>query len=226
MSSHKLGDYCASRSAFEREKIVREQVVPPTFQAARYADADSAIRRSLLRGSAVEPACMSEAARIRSKPVIGAWREQSRDCSAESVEAFAHLWSGLGIEDAERVFVGRPSLGEQIEGLTVSSRPLVLLKQRHRRGVRFGALFLIHRKDKATTSDAAQIVATLLARGLAAAGIAGREEVDPSLCIVLDVFHGGVFRAPQHIGRALRDVKSACREVVVRWQSIVDALSA
>lgn len=92
--------------------------------------------------------------------------------------------------------------------------------------MKMGALLVINRKERALPQDAGVLVAHLLARALVAEGIAGPEEVDPELCIVIDVFHGGVFRAPKRASRTLRDVSSACREIVARWQAIVHALSA
>jgi hypothetical protein len=225
MSAPKMGEYLEA-NAHRRESILRDQKFPPDFKTARYQAADEVIRRALLQGGDVRGRLAAGSRRAAEKPSSSKFEEQSKLCSLEAIERFGRLYDELHLDGVESVFVGQSTFAVRIEGVSISSRPLVLLKRRVKSEETFGALMVVLRKERGLTDHGGKAIAQLLRTALDVSHLPTDARVLPDLCIVADVFHGTVFRAPKSTKRTLEEIKSACREIAVRWPFIAGVRAA
>jgi hypothetical protein len=218
ISVHKLGTYLEA-GPFDREKILRDQKYPADFQRLRYRDAEDAIRRALF-STDVKASLVDGAQRISAKMAGTKWAQQAQEGCLLAIEKFSDMLDSLDLDDASLVRVGRPSLQQRVDGLLISTRPLALIRRATRKGERFGAILVVARKEEALTLKGGKAIAVLLRRALVANGVYTSEQIDPQLCVVVDVFHNGVFEAPPRSKRVVEEIRSACREIVARWPFI------
>lgn len=218
ISVHKLGTYLEA-GPFDREKILRDQKYPADFQRLRYRDAEDVIGRALI-SSDIRGGLVDGAKRISAKTVGTKWAQQAQDGCLLAIEKFSALLDSLDLDDMSFVRVGRPSLPQRVDGLRISTRPLALIRRMTRKGERFGAILVVTRKEEALTAKGGKAIAVLLRRALVANGIYTSEQIDPALCIVVDVFHNAVYEAPSRSKRVVEEIRAACREIVARWPFI------
>jgi hypothetical protein len=155
-----------------------------------------------------------------------AFAENSIACSTDAITRFGALYGRLELGNAKAALVGQPTFGVRMEGVNISARPLVLLERRGRDEVQLGAILVVFRKDKTLTKHVGQSVAQLLRSALAASPLSLRGVIRPELCVVVDVFDGGIYGAPLRNTRALDEIQSACREIATRWPFIAGARAA
>lgn len=218
-SSPKLGDYDASRSAAERERMIEDQKIVAEFKSATYGDAAKIMRETVLSGGDVPAKVRSRAGALAAKTFMKPWRAQAQELSLQALEKFATLWPSLDLDDALTIRAPHFGIVDLIEGLTVSSYPCVLLKGTGRRD-RYGALLPVFRKGKAVQEKSGLATALLLMRVLRVTGAVPSGGVDRNLVKVVDVMHGLVFVPPVHQKALTKDLESDAREIVDRWDSI------
>jgi hypothetical protein len=218
ISVHKLGTYLEA-GPFDREKILRDQKYPADFQRLRYREAEEEIRRALF-SSNVRLGLIDGGKRISAKAAGTKWAQQAQEGCLLALEKFSDLFDSLDLDDVSFVRVGRSSLPQRVEGVTVSTRPLALIRRQTRKGERCGAILVVTRKEEKLTPKGGKAIAELLRRALIVNGIYTDEQIDPQLCVVVDVFHNAVFEAPPRSKRVMDEVRAACREIVARWPFI------
>lgn len=217
ISVHKLASYLTA-TASGREKIIRDQKFPSDVQRLRYKSAEKEIRRALVGGGDIEGSLKLGARRIAAETPKSDWARQARDCSVSAVGKFAGLIDSMGLDEASFTVPLAPAIGQMIEELSVSARLLVVVSRRNKKGEeKRGAVLLVMRKEEALGEKGGKAAALTLWRGLIASGLFSKGEVDPALCIVVDVFHAQVYTAPSRGKRLQEEIKSACREIVIRW---------
>ena len=219
ISAPKMGEYLEA-TASRRERILRDQKFPQTFITVRYGGASDVIRRALLRGGGVRQELIAGALRLSRKPCETRYDEEARDDSVLAVEFFIRSLPSLDLEGVESFLAGRSGLAQAVEDVRISVYPVVLLKKRVRGQDRFGALLPVFGKKATLNERSGKAVATMLYEGLAASGLVPSSAVKPGLCLVVDVFREQVYEAPSSRVRLLGDIRSACREIAVRWPSI------
>ena len=222
VSVAKLGEYAADATPSRRERILRDAKFPAPYIPARYLEAAAAVRRCLLDGGDVSAALAAEATRIAALPSMTKSEQTARDCSARALRALGRRVEALPLKGVTAIPLGRPSVKLSIEGVSVSVCPQVLLARRLRAGsTQYGALLIVMRMSEALRPRSGQAVADLLRRALATMGLEQEGTIDPRLCLVVDVFHPGIFHAAERGGRRIaRDVECACREIAARWPAI------
>jgi hypothetical protein len=218
ISVHKLGTYLEA-GPFDREKILRDQKYPADFQRLRYRDAEDEIRRALF-SSDVKAGLVDGGKRISAKTVGTKWAQQAQEGCLLAVEKFSDLFDSLDLDDVSFVRVGRSTLPQRIEGVSISTRPLALIRRQTRKGERFGAILFVMRKEEKLTPKGGKAIAELLRRALSVNGIYKPDQIDPKLCVVVDIFHNAVFEAPPRSKRVIEEIRAACREIVARWPFI------
>jgi hypothetical protein len=218
VSAHKLASYIDAKGAGTRERIIRDQKFPPSFQVARYADAEDAIRRSLL-ATDVGASLLACEQRISSKLVVKPWAVDAKRGCLDAVRLFSSLLPSLDLAQVEATRLVQPSMQLRIEQLLVSVRPVVQLARKRSRDPRVGALLPVFRKEEKLSEKSGVTCAALVLEALHASGVA-RQEIDPTLCIVVDVFHAQTFAAPVRLTRLRAELKSTCREYAERWPFI------
>lgn len=221
LSAAPLGKYHEATPA-QRERILRKAKFPSTFIVAAYNEATVAIRRSFLAGGDTAECLRSEAMRIASLPGTTRNEQTAHANSARAVRALSHRIGTLPLKGVSAVQLGARDVTLVIEGVSVSIFPQVLLTRTRRDGsVEYGAMLVVMRKTEALGLRSGRVVAELLRRALVAMGLSDRGTIDPSLCMVVDVFHPGFFQAKGRGGKRIaQDLECACREIAARWPQI------
>ena len=218
ISAPKLGEYMDVLSARRRERIVYNQAFPSAFITARYQEAFSAVRASLLSGGDVIQQLTAHAERIERMPAGTAHRANAQTCSAQAIRRFAALVDSLGFAGMEVTAPEARSMKVPIEGVTVSVMPAVLLSRTQAREPRVhGAMLVVMNKTIGLSDRSGEAVAELLRQALCGAGF---EQVRPEMCLVVDVFRDRVYRAPRASKRVSGEIASACREIAMRWSML------
>lgn len=217
MSSPKLGEYLNSSRAGRRERIIHDQKFVSDFMVVRYASAEQAIRVALLSED-TEKRIDDGLRNLRARATRTTFQDDAKRNCIDALHAFAKLLPDLALDGVRVSTTGQPTFAQMIESVVVSSRPLVLLSRENKDGsVQRGALQIVLRKEAVLDDRGGEAVALILKEALCNAG---HINVSPKLCMVLDVFGGKVFCAPTRSSRLLDDIKSACREIAVRWPAV------
>lgn len=224
-SAHKLASYHVANGANERERILRNQKFPSGFIVTRYSEAEIAIRRALLGGGDFRGALAEESKTIGKKSNGSKWYADATLLCTNATESFSKTYPDCGLGGLTVTRMLHRALYQRVEGVRISTRPLVMLSQPTRRGVKHGALLTVMRKEVPLTSISGPIIAALLRSALVHSGL-DPADVDPALCIVVDVLHGSVFRAPGRDKRIFSEIQSTCREYAVRWPFIENVKAA
>ena len=218
ISAAKLGDYIEARSAAARERILRDQKFPPNFITTRYRDAEHAMRSAVLSADDTSAQLSKAAERIARAPNKSKWQTEARQLCVRAVQQFAKIIAS--VEGPAISFGPPPADGYKltVEGVAISVMPLVrVVRRQGSEVVGHGLMLCVIRKNDAVTERAAEAIAEVLRMAVEATG---DEPVDPKLCMVVDVFAGKTYRAATRGKRMQLDLLSACREIVVRWDSL------
>lgn len=228
LSSPKLGDYIEMVSAAERERLLRSQKFMPSYISATYRSAHVHIRRALLRGGDVDSSLLSSQAVISGLAERGARDATAKRCSIEAVHRFRGLFPKLGIAGARFESLNKSGYNLLIEGVRVSVFPIASVHMQVRGAESAGALLLVFRKERPLTQRSGQAIADIMRRAITSHALDSMASaaLDSRLCLVVDVFHGGVFTPPSRSLALFRDVQSACREVSTLWPFIEDTKAA
>ena len=218
ISINKLGEYMEA-SASRRKQILRDQKSPPTFKAARYRDAREEIVRFLEQGLVDDTFSMQRIEELRNDFSGSEFIVQDRKLSAEAIENFLPLSEeldidGLTVESGESFATEIVNFG----GTKVSMRLDALLKDK-KSGKIVGCVKLNFSKSAPLQNKSAEYVATAL-RAHLENNLSHPEDVDPSLCYVVDISTGTVWCAPKANKKRLSDLAAAGEEIAARWDTI------
>jgi hypothetical protein len=222
MSSPKLGEYLYAEAG-RREKLLRDQKFPPAFQTARYADAENAIRASLVSGRDVVERLKESAQTVSSLVTTTDWRTVSKRCCVQAIHDFAALFPSIPTAGSEFSIPEKGGIVLNLEGVVVSVHPVALSRREVRGRERRGAILAIFQKTDPVGERPGKAVAELLRRALMQAG---QPDLHPSECVVVDIFRKQIFTAPAQSQRVFANINSACREIAVRWPTITSAMAA
>ncbi len=223
ISATKLGEYLEA-SASRRERILRDQKFPRTFMVVRYEKARQAIRAALAGGKDISQRLQELARTIDLIPAKSSYDVDSIRLSATAVRRFATQYDRLALNGVTPLVASAPCFSLSLEGVSISILPTVLLRRTKRDGTgQWGALVVAFRKTEALGERSGKAIAELVRMSLANAGYKG---IRHDLCIVVDVFSGGIFVAPARGQRVAADIASACREIAVRWPTLMDSSAA
>lgn len=221
ISGPKLGEYLDAGPG-RRERLLLDQKFPPTFKVARYADAENAIRASLVSGVGVVARLRDFADELSERTTTTEWTTVGKDCCVTAIREFARVVPNLPTAGSTfRVPDGRLMLN--IEGVTVSLHPIALSQRSVRGVVRRGAILAVFQKGEPMGEMAGRAAVELLRRGLTQTGV---PEIYPGDCVVVDVFRRRIFTATAQNRRVFANITSACREIAVRWPTLSLARAA
>jgi hypothetical protein len=217
ISAAKLGDY-RDASPSRRERILRDQKDPPTVKIAPYERARHAIRAALLSGSNPRDRLECLAVNIEQQLAKNDFDAEALRLSALAVRRFAGAYTSIPFRAALPSLPTGDIKHLVIEGVRVSISPTVFLHKANLKGNgQWGALLVVLRKGEPMSEPAGRAVAELLRMLLRAAG---KETVNPDLCLVVDAFSGKVFHASASGRRIVADLECACREIASRWPTL------
>ncbi|MBI5068688.1 MAG: hypothetical protein HZB56_10650 [Deltaproteobacteria bacterium] len=214
ISVTKLGEYLTA-SAGRRRKIVEDQKHPPTFQIARYTEAERAIVSFLVDRDLA--ALEASSLRLSRLPARSEFDAERRQLCVEAIEAFQDVLEVLPLDEARATEAPTSAPYLVVAGVDVSVRPELTVARSGRGGARVGCIKLYFSKNHPLDEKAGAYVSTLLAL-FAQEHVSGT--ADDELLLTVDVFGGKVFCAPKARVKRLEDIRAACEEISVRWDSV------
>jgi hypothetical protein len=215
ISVAKLGEYIDVAKASRRETIIRDQKFLTAYKASRYRDAFNSIRAALLSGDDVLKQLGHWEMTVAAQFASTKYQADTKACCLDAIRAFARLYSRLPLRELTTAPVQPLML--TIANVPISVFPTVTLVRQVRCAIECGALLVVFRKEAPLGRNGGRAVAEVLRRALLNAS---DRAVRGELCIVVDVFSGGVFTAPSHSKQLMAEIESACREIAVRWPAV------
>ncbi|MDP2360629.1 MAG: hypothetical protein Q8O14_07735 [bacterium] len=219
ISVNKLGEYMVA-SAARRRGLVRDQKRPRDFIVARYSDAYTAIREFLVSGGADFSSLDRAISRLETASTTSEWQEQDRQLSIEAIEAFIDLSDSLDLANFRATATEGDAPQLTIAGVSVSVRPELLLQGTRPDGnSTAGAIKLCIAKNSPLGIDAGHYVATVVHQYLTDC-LRPAALLEPSACIVLDLFAREIYVAPRSFKRKRTDIEAACEEIARAWSAV------
>jgi hypothetical protein len=217
MSLNALAQYMTA-NAGRRERILRDQKYPPTFQVTWYHEATRAITRYLLDPDRETDILTVAEERLDQQPADGDNERQRLNDNATAIRSFAACCEDITFD---AMTAQRPPQDSQlvIEGVTVSVRPDVILGGSHRGHESLGGVKIYLSKNERLDEDSASAVGALLHRYVSGQAFDG-ENCNVRHCTVVDVFGRTCASAPRAITRRQREIDAACREIAQRWATV------
>jgi len=219
ISINKLGEYLTARPA-RRRAILHDQKFLPPYKAARYEHAKRAIVEYFMKGF---DATILEAhvSRLRLTSARSQHEQQNLQLSIEAILAFSATQDHLDLRNLTAT-AGRPNPAKLImSGVRVSVCPELLLTRSGRKGrVTRGVVKLLFAKSRPVTPEAASYITTLL-RQYCEQSLQFPYETALKDCVLVDVFRGRLHTPPRSHKLLLEDLKAACQEIAIVWDSIV-----
>jgi hypothetical protein len=206
-----------SATARQRRKILHDEKYPPDFKTVYYREAVAEIQRFLVDPDRKVSDLQDAAKRVAPVPDEEKNEKTRRNANALAIRSFAKQSASIKFDKLT------PKKGPQqgsltIEGVKLSVRPEVLLTGTHRKEECAGAMKLYLSKGTPLTDDGAGIAAALLKQHCES--INGDCKHHNRHIIVVDVFAGVHFVAPQSVISKGHELKATCEEIAQRWASI------
>lgn len=215
ISISKVAEYLVA-PAGRRATILRDQKFPPAFKASRFRDAYVALADILVRRGGVHAIDAQ----------IAAWRSHwpskkfQAECLQNCIDALTAFRALMirGEFDGMMFLPGMTAAYVELGGVDLSVRPEVVIG-----GATPGAMKLYLGKSAPLTADTrgrpgsssyATTALNLWAEG-------AFRSAPPEGSIVVDVFAGRVHRAPTRQHNRRNDLRAACQEIAVMWDSIL-----
>jgi hypothetical protein len=216
---NKLGEYLVAKPG-RRSNIISDQKHPRDFIVARYKTAYEAIAHSLASGS--DPRIIRQAIeKLYDTPPKSMWHQQDIELSVEALDLFLNLIDDVDTAGFELVRSAEKALDLIVNGVAVSVRPELHLRDSDSHAIR-GAVKLsivksnAPKEGKEPDSEAQAYVGTILHQ-YANDVLAPKEKIVPANCLVIDVFAQTIYRAPKSFKLRRNDVAAACREIARGW---------
>jgi hypothetical protein len=227
VSVSKLAEYMTTADPSRRLEIVKNQRRPPGAIVPRYAPITDVIVRSLVDGDPAElrhllPGWGTTYLPFKQRTE---WTQRvvadQRDAGAAFLSVFDEVVR-VAPRGVASVRNDVPKLSRA--GVLVSVRPELAFEvasPSRRRRVGFGKLVLskTHPLSREALTYAAVLVHQL------ACEVQGRD-VDPGLCVVVDVFQGLVVACPASTKLRLRRIDVACHEIALLWRELARGSAA
>lgn len=216
MSVNALTRYLTANAA-QRETILEEQKYPDTFRSNWYVPAQRAIVRYLLDDERDDEILIAAEARIRETPAATRNEVQRRNGNVSAIASFRRCANTISFDGLtpER---GPRSANIQVEGVTISVRPDIILTGQYRNDDCYGGIKLYIKNDRLGV-DGAAIVGAALQRYFSES-LPDEAVCNARHCLVVDVLGSSCTRAPRAIVMRQREINAACREIALRWPTI------
>ena len=216
MSLNSLGEYLTVGPG-RRKTIIKNQKFQSTFITARYSEAEGAIADHIASSMDDNQPLLDTYSDLVNRVHSSDWKEQNAELCTDAIDSYADMVNELSLKGAVPVRNEPKPPKMFLAGVTISVRPEILLQ--NKAGELVGAIKLYFRKTKELNADTGKKIATVLRRYLIDE-LDGGGTIQPSKCLVVDIFGGQVHQAPAAYKRIMTDVESACEEIAVRWPSI------
>jgi hypothetical protein len=201
-----------------RDTIVRQQKYAKPYITARYTLAQDYMARFFISGLDAT-AIQTGIQKISGMAGIRNNEEHLQSC-VDALEACLPIanWQFQDVVLQRMPFNAPASM--QVNGVTISARPEVLVYGQDRKGNPIiGGIKLHCSKSHLLAHDAAEyVVVGLFEYLLQQKDLAGVPKAN--LCAVVDVFDGSVTYAPSTYKRKLNDINAGCVEYALKWRAI------
>lgn len=214
---------CSTTSSTRRKGIIVEAKFPKTSQVAQYDRAREGLVKFLTDGTRSFKHLADAAdhlAKRGASPGATEWIQRDSRYSVEAIDAFQRSYNKLGFRKLDcRPVIGRfPLLEIGPTKISVSLDFTVHKPVSGQKDEVGGALLLFSRGESSSKNrvERSKIIAGLIytacLRHIPHAG-----EIEPSLCLAVDVFGAQAYTPPGTFAKKLRNVQDACDEIAGGW---------
>ena len=220
-----MADYVTA-SPTRRRSIIRDARFPKSSVVAQYDKAREGLVNFLDDGTRnlKHLADMKDHLEKREvRPDATDWLKRDSRSSVEAIVAFQLAYNKLGLAALKCMKPhGRlPLLGIGPTKISVAL-DLIVLKPNPAGKDRVGGALFLFSKGEASPAKRAERCKTIagLIYQTCLKNLAGMGDVDPALCLAVDVFSSTAHRAPGSFAKGLKQVQESSQEIADRWKSI------
>lgn len=218
ISINKLGEYLTATPS-RRKQIIEDQKYPSSFKVARYTRAREIIVNFIASGMEDDSLALIEAEKILLDAPKSPFDEQDRILSARAIEDFIDICDEIDINKCfieEGYIFAKRNL--EMAGVSISIRPDAIIKDSES-GKIVGAVKLHFSRTTPLEEKGCEYVATAM-RSYLEGYASNAADIKNNKCYVVDVSTGKVKTAPRSFKRRMNDIKAACEEINVRWNTV------
>jgi len=220
ISLNKLGEYAAEPSPSRRRRIIRDQKEPKDFIVPYYAPIRDAIVSFIASDEEDLSPLRSALEDLERDASASDWKNRRFQSCLDAVTSFRSKFDLVLEQEKINAVPVRKSdpTSIRMEGVKVSIRPDLLVYGKDGRGQDIvGAIKLHFSKNHPLDDVSGKYVATLLHRHVEERLASEDLHASRKRCLVLDIFTGERFTAPQYYKRRRQDLAAACVEIRTTW---------
>lgn len=223
MPVHRLAQYIET-SVTRRRHLVHSEKYPSPYRVS-YAAAERLFGEALRFDWDGERFYSLALQRWSEHRLASTFAIRHRDLAIEAASEFSHMLASfrrnLGACGIEVDIIKESLVPLELGGIRVVDSPAVLLRRQRRGVTEVGLLSFNVSKSRPHDSRSANTAAVLLYELAGANQDRLDEIIDPSLCVVIDVFSGLIADASVGKKRRLASARLACEEIASVWPTLV-----
>lgn len=217
ISVNKLGEYLSGVGPGRRHRILHDAKFPPDYIRPMYRTAGEVVSTFIAGGMADIGALERAIEALGRETPNTVWDQRRINSNIDALESVGNMIDAIDLRGAVAELA--PQRAEHLvrNGVSISVRPELILRGTRRGQPVVGAVKLHFPKQNPLGQDGSGYVSAVLGAHLQATR---DDQVDPALCVVLDVSSGQFFGGPASTRQRLRQVDEGCIEIAGRWPSI------
>jgi hypothetical protein len=221
ISINKLGEYIICRAARKR-KILHDRKYPdPDFQMGAYhREAAEAVAQYIANG-AVDTEPLDKTLKLLGQhPMDKVGTSRRINANIDALERFSSMLDDIEIGEAAPLLGAHSAPTLSYYNVTISVRPEIILTYSKKNKTYLGAIKLHFSRSHPHNEESAGYVSAVLNEFCATHLCSNNEIVDPSLCQVIDVASGNVFKGVKSTKKRLADIAAECQNIASLWPGI------
>lgn len=225
LSANQLAEYL-NATPTRRKGIIRDAKFPRQVVTARYDTAKEAVNKYLTdstRSVQILNDIVIELGKAGNDPKASAWKKDNCLRSIEAIATFQKSANKLGLNAFSFRLPPATKTVLDIYGVRISVAMDLIAYKSNKHGHQSigGVLLLVAKSDASSKNRAARCEAAAVLTMLATEEhLSALGEIDPKLCMAVDVFGGTVYPAKGNYKRLNGSIESSCEEIAQRWPSI------
>jgi hypothetical protein len=199
--------------------IIKSQIKPSKFIIQRYASAKSSIKKYLKNVSDLNPIYEGIDKQINRQTTTN-WQKNDRQVSIEALQKFVTLKIARALKGIKYEVIKPDVKLVNINDVDITVSPELIIKMFLDGKVVYGGIKIHIAKTKPFTSKQCSYAATVLCEYIKANVMKRGENVDPKLCLSIDVFGERIVPASEKYTEELNEIRELCLEVKKIWNKV------
>lgn len=218
ISLNKLGEYLSCKPG-RRRTILKSQKYPKDAIIARNTDFYNALFTSVEAGSINVDSILDNILRLKRSANGNKWHDENLELNTKLLRHLLAIQTQFDRDDLTLTTASGPHEHLNIEGVSVSVRPELLIHGSRRGEAVFGGVKFHLPKSNSLEGEAGDYAATVLKSHLDVVCPKG-SIVKNELCFVVDLPVETVHTAPKAYKKRWFDIEAACFEISNQWNAI------